>query len=135
MSQRTRSRLRKERSAAQLEQTYVEEANGWLKAMDAKGYDPLTMHLIAYNTLESIERSLIINGVPPHELPTYKRRLGGQNKADAGYFTYCRRCAMREKDEDGHPYCPATWLGPEKERFYFSEDDGCTRGFPGREYK
>lgn len=121
-------------SDAQLKELYMTEAKDWIRRMDEKGIDVMAMHLIAYNTLESIEASLLQNGVSPQELPTYNRRMGGHTRASAGNFTYCKRCMCSEKDGEGW-YCTVFHVGPDKERYYTASDDGCARGIPRKEYR
>ena len=132
---RRREAAVRKRSAAEREALYMEIANRWL---DELGEVPdlcyEEAHLIAYNLLDSIEKKMLLLGYKPSELPTYKRRLGGQSRADAGCFTYCKRCECVEQ-EDGLWYCTVFSVGPAKERYEVTEDDGCARGIPRREYR
>lgn len=95
------------------------------------GIDYAGAHNIAYNLLDSIEARMRQLGV---EIPTYTRKLGGQTRADRGNFCYCRRCNCTKRDERGF-YCTAFYVGPKRQRYYVSEDDGCARGIPRKEYR
>lgn len=88
-------------------------------------------HNVAFNVLDSIEKAMLQRGL---SIPTYSRKLGGQTRADKGNFCLCKRCNCVEKDEEGW-YCTAFYVGPKRQRYYVTDDDGCARGIPRKEYR
>lgn len=140
MSKKVRKIKRKVASAAEKEAFYNAMCTEWLTDLETKTLcgQPICYedaHMVAYNLLDSIEARMLQLGYKPQDLPTYKRRLGGQTKATAGNFTECRRCCLTKQDENGDWYCEALWVGENKERFYTADGDGCARGIPRSEYR
>lgn len=99
--------------------------------LDVTGDDFAAMHNIAFNLLDSIEVRMRQKGL---SIPTYSRKLGGQTRADKGNFCLCKRCNCVARDEEGW-YCTAFYVGPKRQRYYVTDDDGCARGIPRKEYR
>ena len=120
------------KSKAQQKNAYLKAAEKCLDIIYAiPGIDYFGAHNIAFNLLDSIEARMRQKGL---SIPTYSRKLGGQTRADKGNFCLCKRCNCVAKDVDGW-YCTAFYVGPKRQRYYVTDDDGCARGIPRKEYR
>lgn len=101
-------------------------------ATDLYTKDLQEVHQILFSCLRSVEVAMDENGI---KQPSYVEHRVSKRKADLNPdYVPCRRCELCKPYKNGRR-CTAFYIGPKREVYEVSEDDGCSRGIPKKHYQ
>lgn len=133
---------KRHRQEVELEQLQVNVRKVWaycrtlLKLPKQGRQESEAMHLLLTNALQNLENNMKKAGwalpeyVESRVVPRWER---GEDVRST--YTPCFRCEFCKKQGPNLGRCTEFYIGPKREIYYVSSDDGCSRGLLRKEYR